>query len=213
MIQVMTTPFQTPMKLVMVMLASLLLAATVMAVPRPHAMPTRPELSFTPGPLRMYQSSKDGRHYWYMTYVVENGTGVDQIWAPSLVMYTDKGEILDGGRKVPSTVTDEVLEYVGDPLLEPQYSIIGELKQGRGNARSGLVIWPAAKTDVNELSVFVAGLSSDTIVVPHPKTGKDVVLRKSLQRDYLIPGNPTARGDRVIDLAPSMPRRPVWIYR
>lgn len=213
MIHAMTAPFQNSIKLFMVMLATLLLAATVMAVPRPHAIPARPELSFTPGPLRMYQSGENGRWYWYMTYVVENGTGVDQIWAPSLVMYTDKGEILNGGRKVPSAVTDEILAYVGDPLLEPQYSIIGELKQGRGNARSGLVIWPAAKTNVNELSIFIAGLSSDTIVVPHPKTGEDVVLRKTLQRDYLIPGDPTKRGDRVIDLAPGMPRRPVWIYR
>ncbi|MCH2132345.1 MAG: hypothetical protein MK116_01220 [Phycisphaerales bacterium] len=191
----------------------LFVTATVMAVPIPNAAPLRPELTYTPGPLRIFQSSEDGQWYWYMTYGVENGTGVDQIWAPSMVLYTDQGEILNGGRGVPSAVTDEILEYLADPLLEPQYSIIGELKQGRGNARSGLTVWPARKTKVNELSLFVVGLSSETAVVKHPLTGEDVVLRKSLKRDYLIPGAATARGDRPVDLHPDMPRREVWIFR
>jgi hypothetical protein len=191
----------------------LLLSTMASAAPEPHAIPSKPELEFTPGPLRVFQSGEDGRWYWYMTYGVENGTGVDQIWAPSMVLYTDRGEIMNAGRKVPSAVTDEILEYVGDPFLEPQYSIIGELKQGKGNARNGLAIWPAGNTQVNELRLFMAGVSSETAVVKHPLTGEEVVLRKTLQRDYLVPGNVTARGDRPIDLHPDMPRREVWIFR
>ncbi|MEE2906319.1 MAG: hypothetical protein VX527_00655 [Planctomycetota bacterium] len=193
--------------------ACLLLASSVLAVPRPNAAPSQPELTFTSGPLRIFRSNEDGQWYWYMTYGVENNTGRDQIWVPSMVLYTDQGEILEGGRRVSSAVTDEIMTYMGDPFLEPQYAIIGELKQGRGNARTGLTVWPANKTDVNELALFVAGLSSETLVVEHPLTKEDVVLRKTLKRDYLIPGRATGRGDRPVELHPDSPQHEVWIFR
>ena len=135
-------------RLICLLLASacLLLATTVLAVPKPNAVPSRPELTYTPGPLRIFRSNEDGLWYWYMTYIVENSTGVDQIWVPSMVLYTDQGEILQSGDGVSSVVTDEILTYVGDPFLEPQYGIIGEIKQGLGNARTGLTVWPARTT-------------------------------------------------------------------
>ena len=194
-------------------LACLLVSTSVLAVPHPRAVPARPELSFSPGPLRIYRSGVDGQWYWYMTYSLENSTGADQIWVPSMVLYTDRGEILQGGRLVPSAVTDEIITRLGDPFLEPQYSMIGEVKQGQGNARTGLTVWPAQKTDVNEMSLFVAGLSGETAVVPHPMTGEEVVLRKTLKRDYHIPGAAISRGDRPIALHPDMPDREVWIFR
>ena len=195
------------------LITCLLLALPAESVPTPGAFSKTPELDFTPGPLRIYRSAADGKWYWYMTYEIENGTGADQIWVPSMVVYTDRGEILECGKSVPSSVTDEILERLGDPLLEPQYKIIGELKQGRGNARKGLSIWPANRTDVNEISMFVSGLSSETAAVTHPITGDEVVLRKSLKRDYLIPGAATALGDRSIELHPDMPSYEVWIFR
>lgn len=193
--------------------ASLLLASSVLAVPRPNAVPLRPELTFASGPLRIFRSNEDRQWYWYMTYVVENNTGVDQIWVPSMVLYTDQGEILQGGYGVSSAVTDEIITYMGDSFLEPQYSIIGELKQGRGNARTGLTVWPARKTDVNEMALFVAGLSGETLVVEHPLTQEEVILRKTLKRDYLIPGRATGRGDRPVELHPDSPQHEVWIFR
>ena len=197
----------------LIVTASLVLATSVLAVPSPRAVSSRPELSFEPGPLRIYQSNEDGQWYWYMTYVIENHTGVDQIWIPEMVLYMDQGEILKAGRDVSSTVSDEIVEYVGDPLLEPQNTIIGDLKQGRGNAKEGLSVWPAKQTEVNEMALFIAGISGETLVVEHPLTKEEVVLRKTLQRDYLIPGRATARGDRPVGLHPDSPRREVWIFR
>tara|TARA_Y100000589_G_C27186073_1_gene642715 strand:+ start:620 stop:1183 length:564 start_codon:yes stop_codon:yes gene_type:complete len=184
-----------------------------LSVPSPSAYSSKPELEFTPGPLRIYRSAQNGKWYWYMTYEIENGTGADQIWVPSMVIYTDRGEILPCGKNVPSAVTDEILDRLGDPFLEPQYKIIGDLKQGRGNARTGLSIWPANRTDVNEISLFIAGLSSETAAVKDPITGEEVVLRKTLKRDYLIPGAATAIGDRPIPAHPDMPTYEVWIFR
>ena len=195
------------------LISCFLLTLTVWSVPQPSAYTTQPELEFTPGPLRIHQSAENGKWYWYMTYEIENGTGADQIWVPSMVIYTDRGEILSCGKKVPSVVTDEIVDRLGDPFLEPQYKIIGNLKQGRGNARTGLSVWPANRTDVNEISLFVAGLSSETAPVKHPITGEEIVLRKTLKRDYLIPGAATAIGDRPIPEHPDMPTYEVWIFR
>ncbi len=193
--------------------ACLVLATSVVAVPSPKAVPARPELSFTPGDLRIFRSNEDGRWYWYFTYGVENNTGIDQIWIPDMVLYTDQGEILKAGQGVSSVVTDEIVEYIGDPLLEPQYAIIGDLKQGRGNAKNGLSVWPARQMEVNELALFVAGMSSETLEVEHPLTKAPVVLKKTLKREYLIPGAANTRGDRPVELHPDSPQREVWIFR
>ncbi|MAT81609.1 MAG: hypothetical protein CMJ29_08180 [Phycisphaerae bacterium] len=193
--------------------ACLVLATSVVAVPSPKAVPARPELSFTPGDLRIFRSNEDGRWYWYFTYGVENNTGIDQIWIPDMVLYTDQGEILKAGQGVSSLVTDEIVEYIGDPLLEPQYAIIGDLKQGRGNAKNGLSVWPARQMEVNELALFVAGMSSETLEVEHPLTKAPVVLKKTLKREYLIPGAANTRGDRPVELHPDSPQREVWIFR
>ena len=180
--------------------------------PSPKAVSTRPELSFTSGDLRIFRS-EDGRWYWYFTYGIENNTGGDQIWVPEMVLYTDQGEILTAGQGVSSAVTDEIVEYIGDPLLEPQYAIIGDLKQGRGNAKNGLSIWPARQMEVNEIVLFVSGISGETLLVEHPLTKDPVVLQKTLKRRYLIPGAATARGDRPVKLHPDSPQRQVWIFR
>lgn len=195
------------------LISCFLLTLPVMSVPEPSAYSKAPQLEFTPGPLRIHRSGENGKWYWYMTYEIENGTGADQIWVPSMVLYTDRGEILPCGKSIPSAVTDEIMDRLGDPFLEPQYKIIGDLKQGRGNARTGLSVWPANRTDVNEISLFVAGLSSETAGVEHPITGEEIVLRKTLKRDYLIPGAATAIGDRPIPTHPDMPTYEVWIFR
>jgi hypothetical protein len=44
--------------------------------------------------------------------------------------------------------------------------------------------------------------------VRNPVTGEQTVLRKTLQREYLIPGDPAARGSRPVELV-----RQQWIFR
>ena len=53
--------------------------------------------------------------------------------------------------------------------------------------------WPADNLKVNELSLFIAGISGETARVRNPITKEEVILRKTLQRDYLIPGAAMAR--------------------
>jgi hypothetical protein len=189
-------------------LVALAAVCAVGAYPKPAAVPYRWELNFEAGDLRLFQDSQSGESYWYFVYKVTNRTGKDQTWAPSLVLFTDTGEILEAGRGVPSRVTDELLALLGNELLEDQNEVIGDLLQGKEHAKEGMVVWPAKNLKVNELSLFVAGISGEVARVKNPVTGQEVFLRKTLQRDYLIPGEAAARGSKPIDLAAE-----TWVMR
>ena len=176
--------------------------------PKPAPVPFRWELEFEPGPLRLYQEANGGGAYWYFTYTVTNRTGADQLWAPKFVLFTDAGEIIESGRNVPTKITEDVLAMLGNDLLEDQNEAIGDIMQGRENAKEGLVIWPANRLDVNEISMFVAGISGETARVKNPVDGSEIILRKTLQRDYLIPGNATDRRSKPIELV-----QQTWVLR
>jgi hypothetical protein len=175
-------------------------ACVALGYPKPAAVPYRWELTFEPGDLRLYVDESTGDSYWYFTYTVTNRTDKDQLWAPKLTLMTDEGEILDAGKGVPTRVTEDLLELLNNPLLEDQNEVIGDIFRGRENAKEGLVVWPARNLTVNQMSLFIAGISGETARVKNPVTHEEVILRKTLQRDYLIPGDSTARGSKPIDL-------------
>ena len=49
-------------------------------------------------------------------------------------------------------------------------------------------------------SLFIAGTSGETARVKNPIDGSEVILRKTMQRDYLSPGDATARGSEPAQL-------------
>ncbi len=192
--------------------AALIAAGGTAGHPKPSSVPVRWELQFDAGALRLYVDrageSAEPVSYWYFTYTVTNRTGRDQVWAPQLVLFTDAGEIMVSGRGVPTRVTDGLKELLGNELLEGQNEIIGDIRHGREHAREGLVVWPARIVDVNEMSLFVAGISGETATVQNPVTGKLELLRKTLQRDYLVPGEVLPRGSEPVQLV-----RESWVMR
>ena len=189
-------------------LAVMAAAGSALAYPKPSPTPPRWELEFEPGDLRLYQDEATGEVYWYFTYMLTNRTGRERIWAPSFTLFTDAGEILPSGRDVPTRVADDLHELLGNRFLESQNEIIGEIFFGREHAREGLVVWRARNLEVNELSMFIAGLSSDTARLEHPVTGQEIVLRKTLQRDYLLPGDLLPHGSKPVELVAER-----WVMR
>jgi hypothetical protein len=148
-------------------------------------------LDFKPGPLSLYVDPINGKHYHYFTYRVTNRTSQDRMFAPRAELFTDKGEILRSGDGVPADVSRRLLGLLSQPLMENENQIIGDLRQGKENARDGIVIWKATDLDSNEMTIFVTGLSNEFERVKHPITQDDIVLRKTLRLDYVTPGNLT----------------------
>ena len=165
------------------------------------------ELGFTPGDLRLYVDPVDGRRYWYFTYTVTNLTERDLVFAPRIELFMDSGKILRSGRGVPSRTVGQLRKLLGNPLLEDQNRIIGDLRVGKENARTGIAVWPAADLDVTELTLFFQGLSSDRKVVKHPESGEPVSLYRTLRREYTVPGDPEKRGSEALPLDSRKNRR------
>ena len=165
------------------------------------------EIDFTPGPLRLYVDPTDGRYYWYFTYTATNLGERDLVFAPRIELFLDSGEILRSGRAVPSRVVGQIRKLLGNDLLEDQNRIIGDLRVGRENARSGIAVWPAEDQNVTELTLFFGGLSSDQKLVTHPETGESVRLYRTLRREYVVPGDPVTRGSTPLGLHPKANRR------
>jgi hypothetical protein len=190
------------------LIAMLAFASAAAAFPKPAAVPYRWELNFESGDLRLYVDPSTNQAYWYFTYTVINRSGRDQLWAPKMTLFTDTGEIIDAGKDVPTRVTEDLLKLLSNQFLEDQNTIIGDLLQGKENAKEGLVIWKATSTRVNNLSLFVRGVSGETAQVKNPVTNETVTLYKTLQRDYLIPGDALARGSQAIGLTQEQ-----WVMR
>jgi hypothetical protein len=172
-----------------------LLGATLGLAPEPDPIPRRWQLQIEPGPLRI--ATVDGgqgpMNYFYMTYKVTNTSGGDLLFAPAFDLATDRGDVLRSGRDVPAAVTKTLLESLGNPLLEDQISIVGNLLQGEGNAKEGLVVWPAPSLRLTDLEVYAGGFSGETKAVDtvDSKTGKAtrITVRKTLQIRFQPPGN------------------------
>lgn len=185
------------------------------AAPEPDPVPTRWELDFEPGPLRVTQvreASGVVRHYFYLTYRVTNYAGQDLIFAPSLDLVTEEGSIRRAGREVPPEVTRAVLESLRNPLLEDQISVLGQILQGVENAKDGLAVWPADNLQTDSISLFISGLSGENkpFVVRDTETGRNkrVMLRKTLMLGYETPGTLEGRGSTPLELAETL-----WVMR
>jgi hypothetical protein len=174
--------------------------------PEPDPIPRKWELTVEPGPLR-YASVDDGtgpKGYFYLTYTVTNTSGKDMLFTPSFEMCNDKGEVVRSGREVPAAVTRAILDSLNNELLQDQISIVGMLLQGEGNAKDGLVVFPATTLRFSEMEVYGAGFSGETKTIEQrdAKTGKPVkvTLRKTLMLRYQPTGEVRSQGARPFEL-------------
>lgn len=166
------------------------------------------QLDFKLGELRLYRDPESGVSYWYLTYKVINRTGQDRWWGPKFELLDDHGRLRRAGRDVPVIVTKRIEALIGNPLVEDQYQVLGEIRQGEANAKESFLVWPAGEMDATELHLFARGMSSEISTVADPKTGESHVLHKTLRSDFRVSGDPAARGSDPVECELSQ-----WIMR
>ena len=159
---------------------SAVLAASgmLLAAPEPDPVPLRWELQIEAQPLRMAYADVPGvgsRPFYYLTYKATNVTGKEQTLAVSFELSTADGNVFRAGRGVPLEVTKQIIEHVGNPLLQDPIGILGPIQHGRENAREGIVIWPLEDFTPDALIVYAAGFSGETATVELPKVNVDAV--------------------------------------
>ena len=126
--------------------------------------------------------------YWYITYTVTNNSGEEQVFFPEFTIAYDNGEVFTANTKVPIRVFDLIKETERLDLLDRPTQVVGKLLQGDDFARESVAVWPASKGDVDEVTIFVAGFTGDSVKYTNPDTGKDVILRRNLEIRYATPG-------------------------
>lgn len=138
-----------------------------------------------------------------MTYKVTNFSGNDLLFAPDVSLMTDNITVLKSGRNVPMSVTNAVLDRLDNPLIESQIDIVSTVLQGPEHARDGVLIWPANQLDVDEVTVFFAGLSGEFesyVVDRDGQNPRRYTLRKTLMLRYATPGDFSNQGARPFEV-------------
>lgn len=168
--------------------------------PKPSIYPKFWELKFSHGiPKRIVvelPGSSVPAAYWYMTYSVINNSDKEQIWLPSFEMLLKDGRVARSDIGISAKVFDAIKAREKKPLMEPYPKIQGELRIGEDQAKDGVAIWPEPNSELGQFSIFVGGLSGEATMVKDAAgqptkgpDGKPVILRKTLQLNFLIRGD------------------------
>jgi len=166
------------------------------------------KLDVRPKGLRLWVDPQDGKGYWYFVYDVVNQTKQSLLWSPKIQLLDGEGRLMRGGNDVPPQVRKAICASMAEEGVEDQFAVMDDLLPGEDNGRTGMVAWLADGTDGTELTVFIAGASSETEQKVHPKTGEKVTLRENLQLDYTVPGDPKGRRSE-----PAMLKNREWVMR
>jgi hypothetical protein len=186
--------------------------------PKPSPYPIAWQLKFENGTPTRVVVDVPGRGnvaYWYMTYTVTNNTDEERTFLPFFEMMTNDGKVYRSDKNVPKAAFDAVKQREKKPLLEAWTTIGGELRLGEDQAKDGVAIWEEPTLRMGKFSIFVGGLSGETVTLKDDKgqpmkdkDGNPVILRKTLQLNYHIRGDDVYPGEDEVNVNKSD-----WVMR
>ena len=204
-------PPLSPLALLVLTVVAFLPGQSRADYPKPSPYPKTWQLDFDHSiPKRVVVQTADSnipKAYWYMTYTVTNNTDKEQLFLPAFEMLTEDGRVIRNDFKIPGSVFDAIKKREGDRFLEPAALVGGEIRLGPSQAKDGVAIWPEPMARMGRFSIFVSGLSGETATVKGPGD-KDVILRKTLQLNFLIRGDDVYPGEDEVNENPSE-----WVMR
>lgn len=191
------------------MSAAAVLAAVCLAAPEPAVVPG-PDIwmintMFT-HPQQIVLKSSDGKpiRFWYMLLTLTNKTGQDVDFYPKCDLMTDTFQVIPAYKDVPEVVFELVKRRHQDryQFLESLENTGNKLLQGEDNAKDIAIIWHDFDAKANNIKIFIAGLSNETVAIDHPvakdeQTGKPVkvYLRRTLELSYDLASDPAMRSE------------------
>ena len=140
--------------------------------------------------------------FWYTIITLTNKTGEQVDFYPQCELMTDSFQILPADVGVPSDVFERIKQRHESkyPFLESTAEAGNRILHGQDNAKDVAIVWPDFDPRAKRISVFITGLSNETAVVNHPTAtdaggAKKVHLRKTLELNYALRGDPALRSD------------------
>ncbi|MCK5172737.1 MAG: hypothetical protein KAR47_05055 [Planctomycetes bacterium] len=142
------------------------------------------------------------KRFWYIILTLtNNSTTDDAAFYPVCELMTDTFQIIPAGKDTRQVVFDQIkLRHQGRyPFLESLDYVDNRILQGRDNSKDIAIIWPDFDPKAKDITLFIAGLSNETVAVDHPIEIDDqgnpqkVYLRKTLALEYGIGTDPALR--------------------
>lgn len=141
--------------------------------------------------------------FWYVILTVTNTTKRDVDFFAKCELMTDTFQIIRSGKDMPSVVFEGIKRrhQSSYPFIELLQETGNKMLQGEDNAKDLAIIWPDFDAKAKNIKIFITGLSNETAAVYHPietdELGrpKRVFLRKTLELDYDLGGDPAFRSD------------------
>lgn len=143
------------------------------------------------------------QRFWYIILTITNNTNIDVPFYPECQLVTDTFQVIPAYRDTRNLVFDKIKSRYKKkyPFLESLETAEPRILQGEDNTKDLVIIWPDFDASARNISLYIAGLSNETVVIDHP-TQKDpngnpekIYLRKTLQLDYSISGDPAMRSN------------------
>ena len=194
---------------------ALLLASLAIAAPKPAVVQKPGEWTFDVEFEHLQQiklsfrQEQKPRYYWYTILTLTNETGKDVGFYPACDLMTDTFQIIPSGKNVPPVVVQRIKKRhrKSYPFLQSVHKTGSRILQGKDQAKDVLIVWPDFDFSADHLSLFISGLSNETAVIDHPSETnpqgdpKKVFLRKTLELEYNIEGDPTLRSQVKVSYA------------
>ena len=173
---------------------------------------------FTPLQQIWVQQSEESRPrlFWYMILTAFNETDKDVDFYPKCELMTDTFQVIPAGRDMLPVVFEQIknLQKENYPFLELLDGTSNKILQGEDNGKDIVLIWPDFDFKAKSINIFITGLSNEVAAVNDPIEKDDagkpkkVFLRKTLQLDYELSGDPMFRSDVQVEF-----RGKNWIMR
>lgn len=154
--------------------ACLSIPLLVSAPPLPSSVPKSWNLGFEYHDLQRISVALPGRDipqsYVYLLYTVVNDSGGEVAFYPRFEVVTSTGKRLTSEVGVSPVVFEAVKKRHAKthPFLQNQAAILGRLLQSADQAKDGVAIWPDFSAMSDKFTVYVAGLSGESMEVPNP---------------------------------------------
>jgi len=113
--------------------------------------------------------------FWYMLYTVTNKSGREVQFLPRFDLMTDRMQVIRGDPGVHPMVFEAIKRRhrPTHPLLVEPVKAMGRLLQGPDNAKGSVAIWPQLDIRANGFTIFVAGLSGESVLLRNPNYKPD----------------------------------------
>ena len=111
------------------------------------------------------------KRFWYtIISLTNNSRQIDVPFYPDCELMTDTFQIVQAPKDSTRPVFEKIkLRHQGQyPFLEPIEFVGNKVLQGFDNTVDLAIIWPDFDEKAKNVSLFIAGLSNETVVLDHP---------------------------------------------